>query len=294
MHQFFVIVVAAALSHSFAMSNALRMLTLALLLLAFTAGQAAAQSLEDLESDRPDAEFDSEGDDDQGQSSPDEAGASRPQERPLAPRVEPDDSEVLEAAGVVALGFWTLSAWVGSPVALIAITEGDIGTSEALVLSATNLLGVGTIGVGFAVMGVGAAMALIGALGYLFTLGYWDEAAAIAMSGLVIAGVGALLTFAVAPVVFTFNAWLVDGAYGSRPKNIFLASGALIAGSVLGGVGGFYVANLLVDIDDWPVLTIFAALGTSLLVGNISYAMTRRATDAEGPRAVFILPPVTF
>lgn len=206
---------------------------------------------------------------------------------------EGDKTEALEVVGVTALSVWTVGAFVGSPVALVALSDGQVGPGEAMLLTATNLLGVGTLGLGFAVMGAGAAMVIIGSLGYLFTFGYWDEAAAMAAGGLAMMGVGALLSFVAAPLVFTLNTWLVDGGYGDEPDNVFASSAALIGGTLMGAIGGYYLTDLLIDFEDHPVLGVFAIIGTSLLVGNVSYALTRRATD-DGPAAVIFLPPITF
>jgi hypothetical protein len=292
MHQFFVIVVTSPLPHTPLMAQALRTLLALVLLLALVPSDVAAQD------SPPEVDGETDWGDESSDESSDETrdGAQTPEpEASLAPRVEPEEEGgVLETVGVVGLSAWTISAFVGAPVSLIAVSGGDVGVGEALLLTTTNLLGVGTLGLGFAVMGAGAAMMVIGALGYVITFGFWEEGAAVAMTGLVIGGVGALLTFVVAPLVFTLNNWLVDSSYGSRPNNIFLASGAMILGSLAGGAGGFYLADLLVDIDEWPVLTTFAVIGTSLLVGNISYAMTRRVTDKPGPTAVILLPPIVF
>lgn len=212
----------------------------------------------------------------------------------LAPPMDDDRTNVAEILGVTALSLWTATAWIGAPASLIALGPGDIGPGEAAVLTATNLLGIGTLGAGFGLIGAGGAMFIIGTLGYVFTLGYWDGAGAYAMGGVAIAGVGALLAFVVAPLVFTLNAWAVDSLFGQRPDNLFAASAALVTGSFAGAFGGFYIADLLVDFDDYPALAIAAIVGTSLLVGNVAYATTRRITEDERAPVMVILPPIVF
>lgn len=190
------------------------------------------------------------------------------------------------ALGTATLGVWSAGTLLGSPLVLTAISD-DISLGEASLLSLTNMLGVGALGGGFAAMGIGGAMAVIGGLGYMLTLGNWDDAAAFAGSGLAIAGVGALSTFVIAPLIFGLNASVVDGSLGERPDNLFFPTLSLFLGSAAGGIGGYYMGKLLTKENTF--LMVLSTVGTSLLVGNLAYALTREAFDSDEESAA---PPM--
>ena len=205
---------------------------------------------------------------------------------------EPDKGSATETLAAVTLGAWSLGTFVASPLTLVALAD-DIDLGEAALLSLTNLLGVGVLGAGFGVMGAGAALMLIGTIGVIISFGTWGDAAGAIAAGLTMVGVGALMTFVLAPLVFTLNTTVVDGELGEKPGSLLVPTVSLILGSAAGGVGGYYIADLLVDYDDHPVLSILSIVGTSLLLGNLSYVLVREVFDDNDPKdVVMVATPV--
>ncbi len=187
------------------------------------------------------------------------------------------------SAGTLALAPWVLSS-----------THDDLTYGEAIKISGVNLAGAAVAASGQVLLAAGGGLFVIGMFGTLFTLGHWDEAEDMMISGLVIGAAGALIAVFVTPAVLSFSHELA----GEKVDWVDVAS--LSLGAMMGPGLTFLALELTgIDLDDvHPVILVTTLLGTSLLGANIGYALTRNpppeASQTQAMPLLVTLPVMRF